>query len=218
MTENNVDFFTARHKLLKRIAAVSNFLAWFALISYTVNAGVEVLSFVNQFSSYELAIAVLAENPYSQISFPFYIFNILLQGVVYWVVLKGISLGLNMIVETNLNYQEKDFVEDDDDLSEPILYKTKEVLWIDLWLNRVAILAIVITILVNIPGILTIQRVVLSYFQNSSSWVVASWLIAILFSGLGIALQSFVYYFCLKALATILKIVMKIEVVSRATK
>ena len=31
----------------------------------------------------------------------------LLNGVVYYVVLKSISLGLNMIVETDINYREK---------------------------------------------------------------------------------------------------------------
>jgi hypothetical protein len=32
---------------------------------------------------------------------------IFLNGVIAWLVLKGISVGLNMIVETNLNYRER---------------------------------------------------------------------------------------------------------------
>jgi len=31
----------------------------------------------------------------------------ILRGVVYFLVLKGISLGLNMVVETDINYREK---------------------------------------------------------------------------------------------------------------
>ena len=33
--------------------------------------------------------------------------RVLLQGAVYYLVLKGIALGLNMIVETDINYREK---------------------------------------------------------------------------------------------------------------
>ncbi len=33
--------------------------------------------------------------------------KVLLQGVVFYLVLKGIALGLNMIVETDINYREK---------------------------------------------------------------------------------------------------------------
>jgi hypothetical protein len=45
---------------------------------------------------------------------PIYIFDVslqlakvLLQGAVFYLVLKGIALGLNMIVETDINYREK---------------------------------------------------------------------------------------------------------------
>jgi hypothetical protein len=31
----------------------------------------------------------------------------LVQAIVYWLVLKGISMGLNMIIETDLNYRGK---------------------------------------------------------------------------------------------------------------
>jgi len=31
---------------------------------------------------------------------------IVLRGIIYYLVLKGISLGLNMIVETDINYRE----------------------------------------------------------------------------------------------------------------
>ena len=45
---------------------------------------------------------------------PIYILDVLLQmarvflqGAVYYLVLKGIALGINMIVETDINYREK---------------------------------------------------------------------------------------------------------------
>jgi hypothetical protein len=33
--------------------------------------------------------------------------SVLLRGIIYYLVLKGISLGLNMIVETDINYRER---------------------------------------------------------------------------------------------------------------
>jgi hypothetical protein len=39
------------------------------------------------------------------------IVRVLLQGAVYYLVLKSIALGLNMIVETDINYREKNVEE-----------------------------------------------------------------------------------------------------------
>jgi hypothetical protein len=36
------------------------------------------------------------------------IVSALLRGIIYYVVLKSISLGLNMIVETDVNYREQE--------------------------------------------------------------------------------------------------------------
>jgi hypothetical protein len=33
--------------------------------------------------------------------------SIFIRGAIYWLVLKGISVGLYMVVETNLNYKDK---------------------------------------------------------------------------------------------------------------
>jgi len=52
----------------------------------------------------------------------------------------------------------------------PVFYKPKEILWTNLWLNRVAIAAIVVTVLVSIPEIIRMQRIVLSYFMGDVEW------------------------------------------------
>jgi hypothetical protein len=46
-------------------------------------------------------------NPLFAASLFIEILSIFLQGIVYFLVLNGISLGLNMIVETNINYREQ---------------------------------------------------------------------------------------------------------------
>jgi hypothetical protein len=33
--------------------------------------------------------------------------RVLVEGAIYYLVLKGIALGLNMIVETDINYRDK---------------------------------------------------------------------------------------------------------------
>jgi hypothetical protein len=38
--------------------------------------------------------------------------RILLQGLVYWLALKGIALGLDMIVETDINYRDRNSTKD----------------------------------------------------------------------------------------------------------
>jgi hypothetical protein len=100
----------------------------------------------------------------------------------------------------------------------PVCYKPKEVLWVNLWLNRVAIAAVVTTVLVSIPEISRLQSIVLSYFMGNIEWRLVSWLIALVVDGLAITLQCFIVYFSLKALASILKILMEMEFNSRATK
>jgi hypothetical protein len=36
--------------------------------------------------------------------------TLLLRGIVYYLVLKGTSLGINMIVETDINYRDQEGV------------------------------------------------------------------------------------------------------------
>ena len=50
---------------------------------------------------------MLSKNPVYAFSLVVDLASILIRGVVYWLVLKGISAGLNMIVETDLNYKDK---------------------------------------------------------------------------------------------------------------
>ena len=88
----------------------------------------------------------------------------------------------------------------------------------NLWLNRLAIAAVGVTIIISIPEFFRMHDVVLSYFMGNLEWNFLSWVIALIVGGLLIAFQSFVVYFSLKALASILKILMEMEFNSRATE
>lgn len=100
----------------------------------------------------------------------------------------------------------------------PVYYEPKEILWTSFWLNRVAKAAVVITIIVSIPEIIRLQRIVLSYFMGKMEWSFLSWLIASIVGSLEIAVECFIIYFSLKALASIIKILMEMEFNSRLTK
>ena len=83
------------------------------------------------------------------------------------------------------------------------------------WLNRGAVAAVVITIIGSISEIARMHNIVFGYFMGNMEWLLVSWIIALIVSGLAIALQCFIIYFALKALASILLILMEMEFKSR---
>ena len=104
-----------------------------------------------------------------------------------------------------------------DPTNAPILYKPKEVLWMNYWLNRIAIPAIVITVIVSVPELFRTEQLANSIMGNPE-WDFLAWLIAIVIGGLAISLQCAFVYISLKALAFILKIHMEMEFNSRGVK
>jgi len=97
----------------------------------------------------------------------------------------------------------------------PVFYKPKQVLWLYRWLNRLAVLAVGIVIIVNIPEIILMRHNVLADFAGNPQGDLLSWLYALVIGGLVLALQCALYYFSLRALASILKILMEMEFNSR---
>ncbi|MBK9210915.1 MAG: hypothetical protein IPL71_22590 [Anaerolineales bacterium] len=108
MDEKN-DLFGKKHATLWRISMWANGLASIVLFIY-------VLLAFGQISQY----TTMAHNMYQTDLIglfsrsPLYILDVLLQmtkeflqGAFYYLALKGISLGLDMIVETDINYREK---------------------------------------------------------------------------------------------------------------
>jgi hypothetical protein len=107
-------FFSANHKRLLSLAMWAKYLAWVVLILHIfsalgefnqsqamyMNAGM-FLGPSNEFLSF------LVGNPVYAISVVIDTLKAIMNGLVYFLVLRGISLGLNMIVETDINYREK---------------------------------------------------------------------------------------------------------------
>jgi hypothetical protein len=107
-----------------------------------------------------------------------------------------------------------------DDDNSPEFYKPKEVLWLDKWLYQAAIAAIVASVISSLLELPRMQRITLSYFAGNSLsaanfW---SWVIAIVVFSFAVVLECILIYFPLKALGTILKILMEMEFNSRVIK
>jgi hypothetical protein len=100
----------------------------------------------------------------------------------------------------------------------PVFYKPREVLWLETWLNRAVVASIGIMIAAGLLELPRAQMITLSYFRGNAEWSGVAWMIAFVLFALGTALQGGIYYFCFKALGSILKILMEMEFNSRGVK
>ncbi len=97
------EFFSANHNRLLTIATWAKYLAWVVLIVYILWAVLLIAQdFSNHVNQLQSDIGLL-----EKFRVELNLATTLLRGVVYYLVLKGISLGLNMIVETDINYREQ---------------------------------------------------------------------------------------------------------------
>jgi hypothetical protein len=118
--EQPAGFFSLNHKRLLSIATWAKYLAWVVLIVYIFYS----------FSTYQQEEIYYGMNHGLGIQEPtFYeyltthldygfcvgikLLGVFLKGIVYFLSLKGISLGLNMIVETDINRRDMREVENE---------------------------------------------------------------------------------------------------------
>lgn len=108
MTEQ-ASLFDWKHARLWRISFASDFLASAAIVVFIFLAFGEVYR-SNQlaYSQYQASLIELVfQEPIFILGVLLPIVRLLLEGAVYSLVLRGTALGLNMIVETDINYREK---------------------------------------------------------------------------------------------------------------
>lgn len=110
-------FFSPGHNRLLNIAVWAKYLAWLALIYSIVQAGLVIFQYqadlqrIYMWTSPASATLTLKElfefDPlHFSIDVLLDIASALLRGVLFYVILKSVFLGLNMIVETDINYRE----------------------------------------------------------------------------------------------------------------
>ena len=102
-----------------------------------------------------------------------------------------------------------------DDENPPEFYNPHEILRLEKWLRKAAIASIIASVVSSLLELGQMQRIVLSYFMGNMERNFVAWLIAIVIFVFAIGLQSIIIYFPLKALGSILKILMEMEFNSR---
>lgn len=105
--------------------------------------------------------------------------------------------------------------ESDDD-NAPVFYRPGEVVGLALWIDKVAIAAIVVSVISHLIFLPSMQQNVHSFFDFKIEWYSASWFIAILINAIEAAYTSALYYFPLKGLNFVLNILMEMEFNSRS--
>ncbi len=106
------EFFSPSHKRLLSIAVWAKYLAWVVLIVYLLSAILQLSQYPivtnNRFELQQNLWQFLSANPFESLRLGLNILITALRGAIFYLVLKGISLGLNMIVETDINYREQE--------------------------------------------------------------------------------------------------------------
>ena len=108
------NFFSPSHKRLLNIATWAKYLAWIVLIIHIFSVIGTFFQEQNYYTLYGTQGGqfldfshMLRKNLSYSFSLLIELTNVFSTGVVYFLLLKGISLGLNMIVETDINYRER---------------------------------------------------------------------------------------------------------------
>jgi hypothetical protein len=110
--ENQSDYLSSGHKNLLNIAIWAKYLAWVILFLFILSiAGTYIQAQTSMYYATQGRANVftkfLAENQGYTIGLIIQLLGVLFKGITYFLVLKAISLGLNMIVETDINYRDR---------------------------------------------------------------------------------------------------------------
>ena len=243
MDEKN-DLFGAKHATLWQISMWANGLAPLVLFVYIL------LSFWQIFEYKEIAhtqhntdlLALFSHNYTYIIDVILQMGRIFLLGVIYYVLLKGVSHALDIVVETDINYREKlaespypenviaqkkEVINEDDGLEEweekllddknqPQLYDTLEVLQLRDNVKTLSVAVIVVWILLGLLNFQFIRMLLLGVLIPFSA-VIGS-IQPMIFTTLAVGIQIAIIYFPLRALIQILRILMEMEFNSRKAK
>ncbi|HUI89458.1 MAG TPA: hypothetical protein VLX61_12115 [Anaerolineales bacterium] len=108
------DFLSRKHVRVLNIAAWAKYLAWVALIVFILWAISDFFGEMNIANEQSVFMGrsvmdfagLFKLDPVEAMRLVASVINIFFKGIVYFLVLEGISAGLNMIVETDINYRD----------------------------------------------------------------------------------------------------------------
>ena len=214
------EFFTRQHVRLTNFALAANIFAWVVFIAHIFLVWAKYVEVQNTYNyqsivSGQLAnfVGMLKEKPVYAASLYLNLFGIFLNGIIYALVLKGISFGLYMILENDLNKKGAD-----DDKSTPIFYKPQDVLRLENWISKASTAVIGLTAIVSLFSFSKIKEIAATYFINQPNADISASITAGVLIALNIIFTSALYYFLLKSLSSALIILMETEHNSRRSK
>ena len=214
------EFFTRQHVRLTNFALAANIFAWVVFIAHIFLVWAKYVEVQNTYNyqsivSGQLAnfVGMLKEKPVYAASLYLNLFGIFLNGIIYALVLKGISFGLYMILENDLNKKGAD-----DDKSTPIFYKPQDVLRLENWISKASTAVIGLTAIVSLFSFSKIKEIAATYFINQPNADISASITAGVLIALNIIFTSALYYFLLKSLSSALMILMETEHNSRRSK
>jgi hypothetical protein len=111
------DLFDWKHLSLWRISRSADTLSYIVVIVYMLLAVSTAFQY-NTFAQNQYQtnlIGLFSKSSVYIFEVPLQIVKVLLQGTIYYLVLKGVALGINMIVETDINYREQKVEEGTDE-------------------------------------------------------------------------------------------------------
>ncbi len=101
------NLFAKKHAALWRISMWANGLAPVVLVVFALLALGQIYQYNNlaQAQYHTDLVGLIRQEPLFVLDVIAQMARVFLQGAVYFLVLKGVSLGLDMIVETDINYR-----------------------------------------------------------------------------------------------------------------
>jgi hypothetical protein len=114
MMDSSADnFFTADHERLARIADIAKVFAWIVFVVSILLVGAKFIGVQNSYNVQAMRLGqtpdfwgMMSQKPLYAFSVFVEMLSTLIYGIVYGLVLKGISLGLNMLIEIDLDNKE----------------------------------------------------------------------------------------------------------------
>ena len=106
MEEQN-GYFSENHERLLNIATWAKILARVVLMVYILWAVLLLFQNPVLFRTSDSIQTLFKDNLFDTFRLLLNVLATLLRGIIFYLILKGISLGLNMIVETDVNYRER---------------------------------------------------------------------------------------------------------------
>jgi hypothetical protein len=111
--EKQNDLFDWKHLRLWRMSSAADVWASIVIIVFIFLAFGEVYRY-NQFAHSQFQTnlrGLFSQKPIYILDVSLQMLRVLVEGAIYYLVLKGLALGLNMIVETDINYRDKSIEE-----------------------------------------------------------------------------------------------------------